>query len=97
MIFYYPTQRSYMKRDIIYQGLNVKLVLAYFAATKKNRDGTNNIYSYVHFCKYNNAIFFGAQTFGHNLPAKYFTEMEKFLNSCRKEVQKAKKKGQTEE
>ena len=32
---------------------------------------------------------------GHNLPSTYFTEMDKFLNSYRKEVQSSKEKGKT--
>ena len=96
MLFYYPNQKAYMKRDMVYQGLNVDFVLAFFAATKKKDDGSNNIYSYVHFRKYNDAILFGARTLGHNLPSIYFTEIDKFLNSYRKEVQSAKKRGQSD-
>ena len=97
MLFYYPNQKAYMKRDMIYHGLNVDFVLAFFAGTKKKKDRSGNIYSYVHFRKFNDAIFFGARTLGHNLPTTYFTEMDKFLNSYRKEVQSAKKRGQTDE
>ena len=45
MLFYYPKQRNYIGRDIIYRGLNVDLVLAYLGSTKCKDNG--KIYSQV--------------------------------------------------
>ena len=39
MNFYYPRQRNYIKRDIIYQGINVDFVLAMFGGTKIKKTG----------------------------------------------------------
>ena len=63
-----------MKRDMIYHGLNVDFVLAFFAGTKEKKDRLGNIYSDFHFRKFNDAILCGAHTLGHNLPSTYFTE-----------------------
>ena len=49
MLCYYLNQRDYMKRDMVYQGLNVDFVLAFLVATKKKDDGSNNIFLYVQF------------------------------------------------
>ena len=97
MLFYYPRQKNYMKRDLVYQGINVNLVLAFFGGTKIKTDGSNNIYSHVHFRKFNDAILFGASALGQNLPSEYYTEMDTFLSSYRNEVKIAKKNGQVDE
>ena len=82
-------------RDIIYEGLRVEMVLAYMAATKK-KDG-DTIYSYTHMRKIHDAILFGARTVKQILSSTYYSEMDSFLASFKKEVADAWSHGNMDE
>ena len=90
MNFYYKSNR-----DLVYDGLNVKIVLAYMGAHKTKANGRQ--YSFSHMRKIHDAILFGARTVKKNLPSDYYTEMESFLQSFKKETAKAKKEGNLDE
>ena len=82
-------------RDIIYEGLRVEMVLAYMAATKK-KDG-DTIYSYTHMRKIHDAILFSARTVKQILSSTYYSEMDSFLASIRKEIADARSRGNVDE
>ena len=77
--------------DIVYEDICVDMVLAYMAANKKKENG--NLYSFTHMQKMHDAILFGAQTTKKKLPSLYYSEMDSFLNSFKKENAKAKSDG----
>ena len=85
--------------DLIYKGLQVDMVLAYMAATKLKKDDENGIilYSYSHMRKIVDAILFGAKTVKENLPSAFYTEIDSFLASYRKELADAKSQGNVDE
>ena len=45
--------------DLKHEGMNVKLILAFFATTKTKPNGTSS--SFSHICKYHDAILYGAK------------------------------------
>ena len=76
--------------DLKYEGMNVKLILAFFAMKKTKPNG--KISSFSHICKYHDAILFGAEKVKERLPTEeYYEEMEKFLCA------KAKSEGNLDE
>ena len=82
-------------RDLVYSGLRVDMVLSYMAATKYKADG--KLYSYEHVRKINDAILFGSKRVDQELPGSYYTEMESFLLSYRKENAVAASEGNVDE
>jgi len=83
------------KKEVIYTGLNVKLVLAFLLEVHKKDDG--KLKSYDDIRKYKDAIQWGAVTLHERLPTAFFVEMEKYLKSYRRVTQAAKKKGEMED
>ena len=79
-------------RDIIYSGLRVDMVLAYMAGTKQ-KDGGDTIYTHSHMRKVHDAILFGARTVKEVLSTSYYSEMDSFLNSFKKECADARSRG----
>ena len=77
------------KHDIMYEGLNVKMVKAFLAHKKKKENGKTC--SHVQLQKYYDAVLFGAKKANKHLPQSYYEEMEKFLNAFKKEMAAAKK------
>jgi hypothetical protein len=73
----------------------VSLVKA-FLAHKKIKDNGNTS-SHVQLCKYNDAILYGVKQASQLLPRGYYDEIERFLNSFRKETVEAKKEGKLDE
>ena len=87
-------------RDIIYTGLNVSLVMAFlsFKKTKTVKaDGTKIMSSTSDIKKYNDAIKWGAKRAGQSLPSSYYTQIESFILSYKKEHQQAQKEGRTDD
>jgi hypothetical protein len=81
--------------DLIYAGLNVSLVKAFLA--NKKLKGNGNTSSHVQLRKYHDAILWGSQEASQLLPKDYYFEMDKFLQSYRKETVDAKKEGKLDE
>jgi hypothetical protein len=83
--------------DLIYTGINVSLVKAFFAHKKVKANG--NTPSHVQLCKYNNAILWGSQEAKELLPRGYYEEVDTFLlqSFTRKETIEAKKVGKLDE
>jgi hypothetical protein len=81
--------------DLKYEGINVKLILAFLATKKTKPSGKTS--SFSHNRKYHDAILYGAEKVKGRLPIEYFKEMEKFLNAFRKECAKAKSEGNLDE
>jgi hypothetical protein len=82
-------------RDIIYEGLRVDMILAYMAGNKHKPNG--KLYSHTHMRKMHDAILFGARTVKKSLPSSYYSEMDTFLSSFKKEEAKAKSEGNVDE
>jgi hypothetical protein len=83
------------KCDLVYEGINVKMVKAFLAAKKNKANG--KVSSVTHLQKYNDAILYGAKKAGQWLPWSYFEEMEKFFGAYKKEAASAKKEGKLDE
>ena len=83
------------KYDLIYDGLNVKFIKAFFGKIKTKENG--NLCSFVHIRKYKDAILWGAKVAKCALPSSFYLETERFLNSFKKEAKKAAKDGMMEE
>jgi hypothetical protein len=91
MMFYFGSTR-----DIVYEGLRVDMVLAFMAANKtKSDDG--KMYSFTHMRKMHDAILFGARTKKKVLSSSYYSEMDSFLASFKKETADARRKGNVDE
>jgi hypothetical protein len=71
------------------------MVKAFMAHKKVKANG--NTSSHVQLCKYNNALLWGSQEVNQLLPRGYYKEVEKFLQSFRKETVDAKKEGKLDE
>ena len=83
------------KHDLVYEGINVKMIKA-FLAHKKTK-GNGKTASHVQIRKYNDAIIYGAKESKQRLPTTYYEEMEKFLSAFKKETATAKKDGMLDE
>lgn len=81
--------------DLRYEGLNVQIFKA-FLTTKKIKDNGNTS-SFEQIRKYNDAVLWGAECSKEQLPMSYYTEMEKWMISYRKEAAIAKKDGRIDE
>jgi hypothetical protein len=75
--------------DLIYTCINVSMVKAFMAHKKVKANG--NTLSHVQLCKYNDALLWGSQEVKQLLPRSYYREVDKFLQSFRKETVDAKK------
>ena len=82
-------------RDIVYEGLRVDMVLAFMAGNK--RKDNDKMFSYTHMRKIHDAILFGARTVKKALSSNYYTEMDSFLLSFKKENADARSKGNVDE
>ena len=78
-------------RDLIYNGLDVKCVLA-FLVTKKHK-ANGNLASVSDIKKYNDAVKWGAAIANERLPTAYYEEMDAFVNAYKKEFADAAKDG----
>ena len=58
MNFYFPSQRNWTGRDLIYSGINFQIVLAFLGHTKYQNDGVLKLHTDRR--KVHNAIQFGA-------------------------------------
>ena len=83
------------RRDLVYTGLNVKFVLAHMAVEKTKDTGKTSSFSNIR--KINDAVLYGAEQAGERLPRAYYAEMDKFLQSFKKETTKARKDGNLDE
>jgi hypothetical protein len=81
--------------DLKYAGLNISLIKAFLADKKIKQNGKTS--SHTQLRKYNDSILYGAECAEERLPSQYFHEMEKFLNSFKKETRTAKANGQLDE
>jgi hypothetical protein len=81
--------------DLIYTGINVQMVKAFWAHKKQKANG--NTSSHVQLRKYHDAIMWGSQQAKQLLPRAYYDDIEKFLISYRKETVDAKKEGELDE
>jgi hypothetical protein len=81
--------------DLIYAGLNVKMIKAFLGWQKKKSNGKTC--SHVQLRKYNDAIIWGAKSANQRLPMSYFEEIDTFLGAFRKETTAAKKEGMLDE
>jgi hypothetical protein len=83
------------KTDLKYDGLNVKMVLAFLVYTKDKGDG--KIKGHTDIRKYKDAILWGALTAKEKLPTSFYTGIEAYLKSYKRLTQNAKKKGNLDE
>ncbi len=75
--------------EIIYEGLNVNLVLAFLVTKKTKANGKMSSVSDI--SKYNDTIKFGAGVAKQCLPTEYYKRMDKFMAANKKEHAGAKK------
>ncbi len=78
-------------RDIVNEGFRFDMVLAFMAGNK--RKDNDKMFSYTHMLKIHDAILFGARTVMKVLLSNYYTEMDSFLLSFKKENADAHSKG----
>ena len=83
------------KKDLVYAGLNVHLLLA-FLANKKSK-GEGKLHSFTGMRKYYDAILYGSKQADQLLPRSFYIETEKWMKSYRKEASVGKSKGMVEE
>ena len=86
--------------DLVYAGLNVKVIKAYLSEKKKKKvatDGTVTLSSVSDIKKYDDAIKWGSLRAGQPLPSDYYREMREFIEAYKKEHKVAKKEGRTDE
>mmetsp|Transcript_12435 Transcript_12435/g.19148 ORF Transcript_12435/g.19148 Transcript_12435/m.19148 type:complete len:163 (+) Transcript_12435:243-731(+) len=83
------------KRDLVYAGLNIQVIKAYFAQRKKKAGGKTC--SHVNLRKYFDAITFGSVKAKHPLPKSFYDELNTFLDSFKVETKEAKKLGQLDQ
>lgn len=83
------------KHDLVYEGMNVKMVTAFLASKKEKSNGKKS--SYDNLRKYHDAILYGAKQAGKRLPQSYYEEVEKFIKGYKKEAVKARSEGNLDE
>ena len=81
--------------DLYYEGINVTFIKAFLGSVKRKENG--KMCSFSHIRKFHDAILFGAEQAGHILPRMYHQEMQKFLESFKKESVKARREGNVDE
>ena len=75
-----PTKYYFQNdRDLHYQGLNVKMVIAHCSNKKVKANG--KLISPSDLSKYGDAIKWGATMAGEVLPTEFHVEFESFINS----------------
>ena len=91
-----PRRHYYGKtHDLKYSGLNVEIIKAFLSTVKKKENG--QFCSFTNIRKFHDAILFGATEAREVLPQTYYTEMDRFLASYKKETCKARKEGKLDE
>ena len=91
-----PTKYYFQNdRDLHYQGLNVKMVIAHCSNKKFKANG--KLISPSDLSKYGDAIKWGAQIAGEVLPTEFHVQFESFITSYKKEYSEAKKEGKVDE
>src|SRR6056300_760416 len=91
-----PTKYYFQNdRDLHYQGLNVKMVIAHCSNKKVKANG--KLISPSDLSKYGDAIKWGATMAGEVLPTEFHVEFESFITSYKKEYSEAKKEGKVDE
>ena len=70
---------------LVYKRLNIEFVLAHMAANKV-KPSNNKLYSFSHMHKMHDAILYDAKMVKQQLPSLYYSEMESFFTSFKKEV-----------
>ena len=76
-------------RDLIHRDLNVKFIKAFLAHAKKKKN--SKICSNSNIRKYKDAILWGSSQVKSPLPSSFYDEIERFLNSFKKEATQAAK------
>jgi hypothetical protein len=93
-----PTKYYYKgkyKHDLVYAGLNVHMLTAFLSCKKQKENG--KLSSKVQLRKYKDAILWGSRVAGEPLPSLFYTEIDTFLSSFKKEHIRAKKNGNLDE
>jgi len=67
------------QHDIVYSGLNVKMVFAFMAFKKQKANG--KVASHIQIQKYKDVILWGASQAKESLPSSYYEEMQSFAPS----------------
>jgi hypothetical protein len=86
---------GWYKKDLVYQGLNVKYVLKFLMLTKMKENG--KFLSFTDIRKYKDGTLWGASMAGEWLPTTFYEEIEKYLKGYKKELVQARKDGNTDE
>ena len=85
--------------DIIYSstegGINGKAVIRFLAHTRKKKGG--NLKTHGELRKFKDAILWGAKMQDELLPSSFYTQVERYLNSFKKEVAVARRDGMVED
>ena len=81
--------------DLKYNGINVTLIKAFLSSAKRKSNG--KICSFSNIRKFHDSILFGAEQASEVLPQIYHQEIQKFLESFKKESVKAKRQGNVDE
>ena len=89
---YYKPDDAY---DFIYSGLNAQYIKAFLASMKYKPNG--RMYGYSHISKFYDAIKWGCGLTSQRLSTNFYTEMENFLKSYKKDYTAEKKKGNVDE
>lgn len=79
------------KKDLVYFGFNVQLLLYFYAATDRRADG--KLKSHDDLRKYRDCILWGAKMAGERLPTKFYDSTEVFLRAYKKKIAAQKKLG----
>jgi hypothetical protein len=79
------------KQDLIYTGINVKVVLRFPFQSKIKEEGMLKSHDDMKKCK--DAIMWGAKVAGQQLPTSLYAEMNKFLQAYKNEIAQEKKRG----
>ena len=88
------------KYDLVYSKLPVDAIKAFIAANKiKSLDanGVETHYSFDQLRKYKDAILYGAKRAKYALSLQFKQELKVFIDSLKKESQRAKKEGKVDE
>jgi hypothetical protein len=86
--YYYKGKYKY---DLVYAGLNVHMLTAFLSWKKQKENG--KLSSKVQLRKYKDAILWGSRVADEPLPSSFYTEIDTFLSSFKKEHIRAKKMG----
>ena len=88
---------NYYKRDLIYTGFNVKFLIAFLLKTKYKQGATGKIKQFGDIRKYKDAILWGSSIAQSPLPTEFYTGIDQYLKSYKKEAVVAKKNGLVDE